>query len=376
MLRRNEDILCNSRRGAYIFCLSAPNWALLKAFQTEAKNVTLKHLSSTRWESRHNSIFALIQQYSNITTTLCHLKLTSTDSSMRRNADQLSEKITTMEFLVLLFVWEKILRAVYAVSKQLQSKSVNLATSAALLGETVDFIRNPRNEFDSMCDSTKELAKKVGMKVAFKDTRARTKKRFFDELASDYRLETSREKFRVTVVVPVIDTCLGQLNTRFESLQSVIRIFSFLFPEQLLKLSDSELELQSTEFVKIYSQDVSNDIGRQVLAFRACAGTFIKAAENPMNVLNTLLQLDLNACFPDLVTAYFIFLTLPVSVASNERSFSKLKIIKSYLRSVMGQERLSNLGILSIERDRFSEIDRNSIIRSFAQSTARKKEFL
>ena len=95
MLRRNEDILCNSRRGD--FGLSAPNWALLKAFQTEAKNVTLKHLSSTRWESRHNSIFALIQQYSNIITTLCHLKLTSTDSSMRSNADQLSEKITTME---------------------------------------------------------------------------------------------------------------------------------------------------------------------------------------------------------------------------------------------------------------------------------------
>ena len=149
------------------FGLSAPNWELLKAFQTEAKNVTLKHLSSTRWESRHNSIFALIQQYSNIITSLCHLKLTSTDSSMRRNADQLSEKITTMEFLVLLFVWEKILRAVYAVSKQLQPKSVNLASSAALLCETVDFIRSLRNEFDSMCDSTEELAKKVGMKVAF-----------------------------------------------------------------------------------------------------------------------------------------------------------------------------------------------------------------
>ena len=39
-------------------------------------------------------------------------------------------------------------------------------------------------------------------------------------------------------------------------------------------------------------------------------------------------------------------LTLPI----NERSFSKLKLIKIYLRSAMGHERLSNLAILSIEK--------------------------
>nr|CAI5858450.1 unnamed protein product [Callosobruchus analis] len=37
---------------------------------------------------------------------------------------------------------------------------------------------------------------------------------------------------------------------------------------------------------------------------------------------------------------------MPVSVASCERSFSKLKLIKTYLRSTMGQERLSGLAIL------------------------------
>ena len=33
-----------------------------------------------------------------------------------------------------------------------------------------------------------------------------------------------------------------------------------------------------------------------------------------------------------------------------ERSFSKLKLILSYLRSSMGQDRFSNLALLSIER--------------------------
>ncbi|CAH1637135.1 unnamed protein product [Spodoptera littoralis] len=40
-----------------------------------------------------------------------------------------------------------------------------------------------------------------------------------------------------------------------------------------------------------------------------------------------------------------------VTVASCERPFSKLKLIKTYLRSTMGHARLSDLAILSIERD-------------------------
>ena len=53
--------------------------------------------------------------------------------------------------------------------------------------------------------------------------------------------------------------------------------------------------------------------------------------------------------FTDVVTALFLFLTLPVTVATAERSFSKLKLIKNYLRNTMGQERLSGLSLLAIE---------------------------
>ena len=61
--------------------------------------------------------------------------------------------------------------------------------------------------------------------------------------------------------------------------------------------------------------------------------------------------------FPHTTVALRIWLTLPVTVASGERSFSKLKLIKTYLRSTMTQERLTNFAILSIEQDVAKTLD-------------------
>ena len=50
-----------------------------------------------------------------------------------------------------------------------------------------------------------------------------------------------------------------------------------------------------------------------------------------------------------------------------ERSFSALKRIKTRMRTTMGNERLSDLAILSIERDLASSmIDYDTLINDFA----------
>ena len=51
----------------------------------------------------------------------------------------------------------------------------------------------------------------------------------------------------------------------------------------------------------------------------------------------------------EVCTTLLLFLSIPVTVDTAERSFSKLKIIKSYLRNSMNQDRLSNLALLAIE---------------------------
>ena len=58
-----------------------------------------------------------------------------------------------------------------------------------------------------------------------------------------------------------------------------------------------------------------------------------------------------------------ILLTIPVTVASAEMSFSKLKLLKSYLRSTMTQERLNGLATIVIKNDIMKEINYEDIIK-------------
>ena len=79
--------------------------------------------------------------------------------------------------------------------------------------------------------------------------------------------------------------------------------------------------------------------------------------------------------FPNVSIVLRIVLTIPVTVASGERSFSKLKLIKNYLRSTMKQDRLNGLAMLSIEKDVASELDYSSVINKFSSLKARRVSF-
>ena len=61
---------------------------------------------------------------------------------------------------------------------------------------------------------------------------------------------------------------------------------------------------------------------------------------------------SLATTYPDVCTAYMMFMALPVTVTVVEKSFSKLKLIKNFLRSSMSQERLCGLALLSKETQR------------------------
>ena len=92
--------------------------------------------------------------------------------------------------------------------------------------------------------------------------------------------------------------------------------------------------------------------------------------------LNVLATWELQELYPNIERSLKIFLTMSTTVATAERNFSELKIIKNYLRSTSGQQRTSSLALFSIERGLISEINFDQIITNFANIKARKVNLL
>jgi len=88
--------------------------------------------------------------------------------------------------------------------------------------------------------------------------------------------------------------------------------------------------------------------------------------------LQFIQKYNLGNSVPNIVIMLRIFLTIAVSVTTCERSFSKLKLIKNYLRSNMSTLRLRNLATLSIEQQLTDNINFDIAIEEFANNKSRK----
>ena len=91
--------------------------------------------------------------------------------------------------------------------------------------------------------------------------------------------------------------------------------------------------------------------------------------EVAMEIFEYIRKMD---SYPNISIAYQILFTVHVTVASAERSFSKLKLLKNYLRSTMSRERLNGLATLCIEKKLLDKVDSNIIINDFTSINVRK----
>ena len=68
-------------------------------------------------------------------------------------------------------------------------------------------------------------------------------------------------------------------------------------------------------------------------------------------MLQTMHENDLFDMFPEFSSVVHIHAVIPATSCCAERSFSGLRRLKTYLRSTMGQQRVSNIALINIERE-------------------------
>lgn len=70
-----------------------------------------------------------------------------------------------------------------------------------------------------------------------------------------------------------------------------------------------------------------------------------------------------------------LYLTLPVTSATAERTFSVLRRTKSFLRTTMSQSRLNAAMLCSVHKQRTDELDVEAIVQEFCDANDRRRLF-
>ena len=219
-----------------------------------------------------------------------------------------------------------------------------------------------------------ELATELEVEPVFPHKHSRTKKRMFTYESFHEPISDPKTEFRVNFFNEVVDKALQSLQPRFMQLKEHHNLFGFLYTflnmtKDDIRKCSADLEIALTDISK-----QSKDIDGYMLSeeMEIIKSVLPTQQQKPRELLQYLACNERSTAFPNLFTALRILLTIPVTVASGERSFSKLKLIKTYLRSVIHQERLNNLARLSIESPVSRDINFDKILKNFAEKKARK----
>lgn len=141
-------------------------------------------------------------------------------------------------------------------------------------------------------------------------------------------------------------------------------------------LDDEALEKQCKELENTLRSGEEADIdGRELAREIRSLPQLPTNRMTAFELLDFVHKKELTELYPNLWISLRIACTLPMTVASAERSFSKLKLIKTYLRSSMAQERLTGLAIISINHEVGREVSYDDVIDEFASRKSRRKRF-
>lgn len=166
------------------------------------------------------------------------------------------------------------------------------------------------------------------------------------------------------IFAEILDTVIVQIEVRFADLHK-LKFFDLLtfakfsdykknFPQNLL---DSLLE-QYPFFDQIQLKNELSVAYNDPEMFGQC--------RTLSEILDFTFKNDLHSCMPEFYKLLCVVVTIPVTSASVERSFSTLKRIKTYTRNTMNQNRLSNVVVMSIEKEFVTLLSR--ILREYHRS--------
>ncbi|XP_022167732.1 zinc finger MYM-type protein 1-like, partial [Myzus persicae] len=381
----------------------------------------IKNFSDTRWTSHDRVISVIHDKFDALIDTLKILS-SSTDRVTSSNANIFLQTNSSFSFILILKLMGRIFSITTPTSCYLQSKNIDFIQAFQLIDNSkkqLGALRSDEKFIDLVRESRQFSIDHNLLESNFKESRVRKKKKMSGEQVNDEITVSPSERFKINTYFTALDQIKTSINNRYNGAREIFKDLSLLSPNRLMEISRSPNAMPKDSFLYLsqWIKDINVDklkneyivFSKNITELINCTtlptelhSNVIETSENmlgmdsndessddertvvedntksygptALEIMHLLSTHDLKSAFPNLYLAYQGLCTMPSSSASAERSFSKVKLIKTRLRSTMGQSRLESLLILSSERDK--EINIEDAINTFGNSSNLLKKCL
>nr|CAI5858338.1 unnamed protein product [Callosobruchus analis] len=263
----------------------------------------------------------------------------------RKSAYQLHSAVTKPVFIISLQTIAKYSAVIEPVVNALQAKSIDMISVGKHIKNIKDILRNDREFPDRISNEILQKARAVAMDLNIEISVPRLAHK--QTHRSNPPSDNDNEYWRRSLIIPYIDSLISSLNIRFSQENTPAFALSRLHPLYMTKTSIADLHKNAESFQEFYNLDITGELNlwHNLWVTKALSDDQLKDIE----VVD--LFKEANIFYPAVRKALIILSTIPCTTATVERSFSTLRRVKTWLRSTMGEERLTGLCLMSVHRN-------------------------
>ncbi|XP_049806799.1 uncharacterized protein LOC126249187 [Schistocerca nitens] len=230
---------------------------------------------------------------------------------------------------------------------------------------SIDDLTLPRFQIGDIYDAMVQISEKFNGMTAHETTSLVNQ---FTYEGRDETIDDPTKRNKIEFYYYLLDIVTNKLKAHCD-------YFDFLYDIAELKNAPPDnLDTKCRNLTEILQDDESSDIDALELRDELkVLSTLLKPGIGPKEILKFMGRR--NFC-PNVNIRLRIPLTLSVTAASGKRSFSKLKLIKTYLRSTMNKIHLNDLATILIENELAEDLHYTDHVKEFAQAKDRKVRFV
>ena len=184
------------------------------------------------------------------------------------------------------------------------------------------------------------------------------------------------KEWQSQVFYPVVDSVVGEMKRRFLDHEIV----------KVAKAADAVMTMSDDDCAIDYLLQTYGSVLHINSALAKAEMSIIKSSVdglkrfNPSNAQRfclpaTAAEVEELTKYPNFFKLLQLVITLPVSSATCERSFSAMRRVRNYLRSTMTEDRFTSLSLLHIESELSSSVNAHDVVAQYAEGANRRLQF-